>query len=388
MNEHEPTAAGAPPEVDEAEVRRLLERAGPRPAIPPEDLAAITAAARAAWRGEVERRAEGAESAGLAGRIERRTPAVDAGEALARFQEFAETAPGRRRRPDWVMPALIAAVLALSVGLVWWLAGRGGAAAEIVRAESVAGNTWIGGEGIGYFRPLRAGEPIPAGATVHTVTDTADIAAGRASFRLADGTVLRLDAGTVARFVSPAAVALEQGAIYADSGENGSGLTVTTPAGTASDVGTRFTVRLIGPRRPALEVRVRDGAVAVERGGQRWLTPAGEELVVSPSGEAQRRPIDPWGPDWDWVLEAAAGYQVEGRTLGELLDWVSRETGWTVRWADPDLAASAREIVLRGAIGRLRPDQAPFVVLPGAGLEGELVEGGAGRAELVIRRRG
>lgn len=382
MSEHEPTATGVPPEDDEAptesedQVRRLLEQAGPRPAIPPEDLAAITAAARAAWRGEVERRAGAA------------TPAVDGGEALARYQGFAVTTPGRRRRPDWVMPALIAAVLALSVGLVWWLAGRSGAAAETVRAESVAGNTWIGGAGIGDFRPLRTGETISAGATVHTVTDDAEIAAGRASFRLADGTVLRLDTGTVARFVSPGTVALDQGAIYADSGENGSGLTVTTPAGTASDVGTRFTVRLIGPsRRPALEVRVRDGAVAVERGGREWLTPAGEELVVSPGGESHRRPIDPWGPEWEWVLEAAAGYPIEGRTLGELLDWVTRETGWTVRWAEPGLAAGAREIVLRGAIGGLRPDQAPFVVLPGAGLEGELVEGGPGTGELVIRRR-
>jgi hypothetical protein len=386
VNEHEPTAAGAAPEDDEAEVRRLLERAGPRPPVPPEDLAAITAAARAAWRGEVERRAGGAQTAEPAGRIEPRQT-VDGRESLARYQEFAVTAPGRRRYPDWALPALIAAILVLSLGLVWWVAGRSGAAAETVRAESVVGTAWIGGEVIGYYRPLRAGEPIPDGATVFTVTDTAEIAAGRASFRLADGTVLRLDAGTVARFVSPAVVALEQGAIYADSGENGSGLTVTTPAGTASDIGTRFTVRLIGPRRPALEVRVRDGAVAVERGDQRWLTPAGEELFVSPGGEPHRRPIDPWGPEWDWVLEAAASYQVEGRTLGELLDWVTRETGWTVRWAEPDLAADAREIVLRGDIGRLRPDQAPFAVLPGAGLEGELVEDGAGR-ELVIRRRG
>jgi ferric-dicitrate binding protein FerR (iron transport regulator) len=382
VNEREPTATGAPPEDDEDQVRRLLGQAGPRPPIPPGDLAAITAATRAAWRGEVVRRARGAETAEHAGRMERRTPAVGGITELARYQEYAVTAPGRRQRPKWAVPALIAALLLLSAGLIWWLARRSGAAPEIVRAESVIGTTWIGGKGTGGPRPLRAGEAIPAGATVVTAAGTGQAVAGRASLRLADGTVLRLDAGTYARFVSPTAVALEQGAIYADSGENGSGLTVTTPAGTASDLGTRFSVRLIGLRRSALEIRVRDGAVAVERGSQSWLTPAGEELVVSPGGEPHRRPIDPWGPEWDWVLEAAAGYRIEGRTLGELLDWVTRETGWNVRWAEPDLAADAREIVLRGAIGRLRPDQAPFAVLPGAGLDGELVEG-----ELIVRRR-
>ncbi len=386
MNEHEPTIAGAAPADDEPDVRRLLEKAGPRPPIPPEDLAAITAAARTAWRREVERRAGGAETPEAAGR-ERPKPALDGPEALARFQEFAVTAPGRRQRPDWAMPALIAALLLLSVGLFWWLARRGVAAAEIVRAESVIGTTWIEGEGTGGPRPLRAGEQIPAGATVVTVIETAEIAAGRASFRLADGTVLRLDAGSVARFDSPSVVALEQGAIYADTGEGGSGLTIATRAGTASDVGTRFTVRVFEPPLLALEVRVRDGEVAAERAGRRWVASAGEELVVRRSGEPERRAIDPWGPEWDWVLDAAAGYSIEGRTLGELLDWTSHETGWTVRWAEPDRAADARGIVLRGAIGNLRPDQAPFAVLPGAGFDGELVEGGAGGAELVIRRR-
>jgi hypothetical protein len=81
------------------------------------------------------------------------------------------------------------------------------------------------------------------------------------------------------------------------------------------------------------------------------------------------------------VLEAAAGFEIEGQTLQDLLDWVARETGWQVRFADAELAASAKEIVLHGGIGNLRPDQAPFAVLPGAGLEGEL-----SRGVLTIRR--
>jgi hypothetical protein len=80
-------------------------------------------------------------------------------------------------------------------------------------------------------------------------------------------------------------------------------------------------------------------------------------------------------------MAAAPGFEVEGRTLGELLAWVARETGWRVRFAEPELAAAADEIVLHGDFGDLRPDQAAFAVLPGAGLEGVLADG-----VLVVRQ--
>jgi hypothetical protein len=54
-----------------------------------------------------------------------------------------------------------------------------------------------------------------------------------------------------------------------------------------------------------------------------------------------------------------------------------------VRFSEPELAGSADAIVLHGDLNGLRPDQAPFAVLPGAGLEGELDDG-----VLVVRRGG
>lgn len=358
MNERDPKLNGARAEDDEAEVRRLLERAGPRPPIPPEDLEAITATARASWRREVGRRD------GERREVEQR------GRASA-------------------VPLAMAAMLLLAVGLAWWWTARGGpAAVDVARVETAVGPVWVvaaDDAAESGRRPLVPGAAIPAGAAL--ITSGANDAAGRASLRLPDGTVVRLDAGSRVRFDSPAALALERGAVYADTGAGGSGLAVTTPAGIARDVGTRFTIRLAEPADSAVEVRVRDGAVVLERDGRDWLAEAGEELVVDAEGSPQRRPIDPYGPGWEWVLEAAAGYPIEGRTLGDFLDWVSRETGRRVRWTDQALEASAREIVLRGGIGDLRPDQAALAVLPGAGLEGELVDGEADRRDLVIHRR-
>jgi hypothetical protein len=74
-------------------------------------------------------------------------------------------------------------------------------------------------------------------------------------------------------------------------------------------------------------------------------------------------------------MESGAGFDLEGRTVQEFLDWVARETGWQIRFADDRLADSARKIVLHGGMGKLRPDRAPFAILPGAGLEGELRSG-------------
>lgn len=353
-----PPGSGPGPELislpgEEDEVRRLLEEAGPRPPLPQEDLDAIRAAARDVWRAQV------------------------------RPARRARPRPAAWRRPVVVRAAALAAALALVLGLGlglggWWLARHRGAPLTVARVEAVTGPARLAVEG----RPARGispGDAVPLGAVIRS--DGA-----RLSLRLAGGVTLRLDAGTRLRFASAQRLELERGAVYADT-EPGSGpgtpggeLAVWTPAGTARDVGTQFAVRLEGADR-TMRVRVRAGAVVVERRGRLYLAPAGKELLLRRDGRVERRQAAAYGPEWEWVMAVSPGFDIEGRSLQELLDWVGCETGWQVRYADAGLAASARRIVLHGGLGRLRPDQAPFAVLPGAGLTGEL-QGGT----LVVRR--
>ena len=83
---------------------------------------------------------------------------------------------------------------------------------------------------------------------------------------------------------------------------------------------------------------------------------------MGPEGAALRS-VDVYGPDWQWVLASAPEFESEGHTVRELLEWVARETGWTVPYED------ARS---RGEPGRssstalpgLRPDR-PRPVCPG-----------------------
>lgn len=343
---HHRTDAREPEE--ERAVRRLLEAAGRRPPVPAQDLAAITSSLRQAWE----------ERAAPAPRI----PAV---------------------RARWPLLAALAALLALAVGLGWWWrASRAplATASLVARVTAVRGAAYLDVPG-SEPRALAAGDAVPEGAVVRT--DGGEGTPGATALTLAGGIELRLDERSRLRLSTAAEVELLRGAVYADAAAAGGGgaLAVRTPLGVARDVGTQFAVRLEGPRDRAMRVTVREGLVMVERDRRSWEVAAGEELTVPRHGATERRAVPPHGPVWDWVLAAAPPFVIEGESLAALLGWVARETGWQVRYAEPSLAAAAEDVVLHGDLGGLRPDQAPFAVLPGAGFAGEVAEG-----VLVVRR--
>jgi ferric-dicitrate binding protein FerR (iron transport regulator) len=288
---------------EEEQVRHLLEEAGPRPEVPPEDLAKIKAAFRAEWQQHVR----------------------------------------RRRFPDRRLWLLAASVL-LVIGFGWWLWPA--ASAPVARVEGTSGR--------------EEGAELLSGTGVVTEEDPL-------ALRLEGGASLRLDVDSQVRLVSTSVIELRRGAVYLDSEGTGT-VTVQTPFGTVMEVGTQFEVRLL---ESALRVRVREGEVRVDS----HRAEAGTELTVQADGSVTRNRIASYGPPWSWVLKAAPPLRIEGLTLAEVLARVTRETGWTIRYEDPGIAASAGEIVVHGDVGHLAPDQALEVVLPGAGLDYQVVDG-------------
>ncbi len=259
--------------------------------------------------------------------------------------------------------------------LVWFLRGRAVAPAsfEVATVEYVTGSVTMEQQGA-EPEPVSRGARLMSGSALATGDHEA-----RAAIRLTSGIELRFDEATTATLVSASAIRLAEGAIYVDTGEEakgakGRGIEVTTAAGIARDVGTQFEVRVLDSTR-AMLVRVRDGMVFVERDGSRREVAAGSEMVVEQNGRVTSRTVLGWGDGWGWVLAASPLYDIEGRTLTEFLSWVARETGWTVRFSDPAIELRAREIVLHGTIEGTRPDEAPFAVLAGSGLAGELTGG-------------
>lgn len=295
----------------------MLERAGARPEVPAEDLAAIKGAFRAAWEEQVH-------------------------------------APRARRSP-WL--ASLAAALLLALGGFWWWQSRAPEAlviaARVERAEGAS--------------RLAVGDELPAGRVV-----LAD--GGHLALRLAAGQALRLERGSRLQLGGGGRLRLEEGALYVDSeGASTDPVRVETTFGLAREVGTRFEVRLLGGAE-GLRVRVREGAVAVERGEIAHQVTAGHGLTLAPDGAVEREDVPGHGEPWTWMLEAAPPL-TSGRTLAELLTEVARETGWTVRYADAETENAARATRVQGALRHLRPDEVPAVVLAGTSLEGRLADG-------------
>lgn len=377
---NEPTSPDRGTPLDDDAIARLIEDAGPRPPIAREDLDAIAMAARAAWQ------TRGSDEAG-----------ADRGPAPT---ERRRTASGARPRAAVVL-ALAAALAALVIGLRAWreaVDDPATTATQVVVATVAAGSGSLRVEVAGVERALAVGDAVPSGAVVRTAAGGATSSSeqsGRGALRLDGGAMIRVDSGTEARLVSSSRIDLLAGAIYADTDPDGaavatsddaSALEVHTVVGIARDVGTRFMTRVTGESdAAALLVLVRAGAVIVERAGESKTAHGGEQILARRGGAIERGPAPTYGPDWAWVIDAAPPFEVAERSAAAILEWVARETGWEVRYEDAALAEAARGMIQqssRAETGALRPDQAPFDLLPGFNLEGRLEAG-----VLTVRRR-
>lgn len=331
------------PELDEDELRRLLETAGPRPPVPPEELAAIKAAAREDWRSSLGRQGRG------------------------------------HRRGRWRMAAPLALAATLVIALVlglWWRVLRSPAgSATVATIERVRGT--VRAEGVA----LETGAELAAGSEIATASGDPEPA--WVTLRLVGAQSVRLRAGSRLRLVDGSALELLEGAVYVDSAVEGQSLEVRTPLGNVRDVGTQFEVRL-GGGGGSLRIRVREGAVELRRGAEIHSAVSGEEVTLDRDGALERRAITPWHDDWEWVLAAAPSLEVEDPSLDDFLAWLSRETGWRIRFEDDALAASAAERKL-GLLGSSLAGLSPadtVVVVQAMGLDYRL-----DRGVLLIERR-
>jgi ferric-dicitrate binding protein FerR (iron transport regulator) len=335
-----------PGQAGDRGVVELLRAAGPRPTAPPEVAAEVRAAVRAHWL---------------------------------------RAAPARRpRAARWGWLGLTAAA-ALAVALGFgWRSGWGRSAVETAgpaptaAAETVAvrGAAWDEGAGRAGRRPLAPGARLPAGSRLATGRR------GHAALRLAaGGPTVRLDGASRIELTSAEAVTLLAGALYVDSGGGPARRGVEVRAGRdrVRELGTRFEVRLLAA---ALRVRVREGAVEVERSGATWRADAGDELSIDAGGGVARRPVLPYGEAWSWVLDAAPPFASDGKTLEELLGWIGRETGREIHYADPRLRARMARETLHGDLGWTRPDLLADAVLPAFGLEARVTG-----ARLIVEER-
>lgn len=319
-------------------VGALVRLAGPRDPVPPDRLHRLRASAHAEWRVHVSTH-------------RRRAVAARAGQALA---------------------AAALVVLGIRLGVNREPAVPP-APAEVATVERALGAVRVVSATTATPRLLNAGDRLREGDRLDTS------GGGRVVVLLTGGARVRVDQGTLVRWAGASVIALDAGAIYVEASHGtGAALEVQTPFGVARDIGTRFEARL---RDDALVVRVRDGLVRVSRPDDSHDVNPGDELTVGTDGRTARRTIAPSGPEWTWAMTLARPFTLEGRSLGDFLDWAAAETGWRVQFVRATDEQRAAHTRLHGSIAGLTPDEAIEAVLPVSGVDHVLADG-----ILTIRR--
>lgn len=275
----------------------------------------------------------------------------------------------RFRRTRNVFALAASVVLAVAIG--WWIKPGGPQTVP----EIVASVTLIRGAAASDGLALIRGGQLEAGAWVETSAQAGN--AGRVAVRLPDGQSVRIDSDSRVRFDARSEMTLERGAVYVDTAgsSSGAGVRISTPYGMVRDIGTQFEVRVGETGASNLTVRVREGEVSLERQGETHSAHAGEELNLQ-GEDLGRTTVEPSAGAWDWVLSVTPAMDIEGASLTSYLEWVSRETGRELHFADQTLAESSATILVHGSIEGMTPEESLSVVLPGSGL-GYQVENGS-----------
>ena len=263
----------------------------------------------------------------------------------------------RRRFTGWAAAAAVA-VVAVSA---WWVRPMLSPAAEpFARVARVEG-TLEYRQG-GSWKHAAAGARIAARSALRTGQ------AGRAAIEFDNGVTLRLDHGTRLAFAAPAEAALEAGAVYVDAGaDDASGaraFALQTRFGEVRHLGTQYEARLDDG---ALRVAVREGRVGIGPAAAQQVA-AGEQLLFTDSG-VERSAVSPYDEQWAWIGKVTPPFAIEGRTVEEFLAWAARETGREVSYVSPAAAQRARDVVLRGSVSGLVPEQAVKAVLSTTSLQ-------------------
>ena len=304
---------------EDADLVALLRSVGPRPTPPADFAAEVRAAVAAEWRATVAARQ-----------------------------------PKRRFTQPWLAIAASVAVVAVAVGIALprWKAA-GGPVAVVTRVMGAAevrhsiDDTW---------------QPLTATSTVAVSDEIRTSGSGRVALRRPDGLEVRLDTDTQLAFAGDERARLASGGVYVDAGTPGSGsgaFVVGTPYGDVRHVGTQYVASV---HDGALQVAVREGSIAIDRGQVPVVARAGEALAVREDGSVVRSQVDSHGQAWHWAAAIAPEFAIEGRSLDEFLAWAGRETGRKIVYTSADAAREAEQTMLKGSTTGLAPEAAVAAV--------------------------
>lgn len=211
------------------------------------------------------------------------------------------------------------------------------------------------------------GVGVPADVRLLEVTPGSRLEAAR-PVRLALGraTDLRINGQSSLVWRDADRLELIRGAVYVDTGGEDD-MTVVTPRGTVTDIGTRFLVSL---ENDVLEVAMRSGRTLVDSDLGKFEAGAGPGGgdVLRVSDRRVTSAVEPTSDDrWQWIHSVPRGY--DSNRVAEVLEQVADDLGMTLAYADDGTRAWVMNQRLKGeSLGRLGPRQALGVVAAAADL--------------------
>lgn len=229
---------------------------------------------------------------------------------------------------------------------------------------------------VGEAQSGERGEPLSILKSGHTIHAGGILETGEASgvgLRLTSGHSLRVAASSRLR-IEPGKVLLDRGRIYIDSGPDGSSqaISVYSSYATVTEVGTQYQLELLDD---GIEVSVREGMVRLETDSVDATARAGEAVLLDSEGKFEHTKIPKYGERWQWITPLSQALDIDGISVGEFLEWLSRENGWQIRYSSNDLRLSAQTILLNGSIAGLGAEEALETVMTTTGWRYTLVDG-------------
>jgi ferric-dicitrate binding protein FerR (iron transport regulator) len=271
--------------------------------------------------------------------------------------QYGNKARRKRTRRIMSMAAALAGVVILAAVLLY---PRGDGEPIGVLARTVNGGLEVERSML-VSHSVRAGDGILAGRKYTS--------AGSSLITLVNGGGLRLAAGSVVKAVDARDIRLDSGRVFLDFPEGAPPFVLHTSAGTMEHIGTQFEVEASAA---GTRIRVREGIVRMRTTTGTHDTRAGTEVLFSRAGPVVSRKAPTYGPDWAWVETVAPEFEIEGQPVARFLEWVARETGRHIQFADDGTRDTATRTRLHGSIRGLAPLEALGRVLSTTSLRFEV----------------
>jgi len=271
--------------------------------------------------------------------------------------QYGNGARRKRTRQIMSMAAALAGIVILAAVLLY--PRRDGESIGVL-ARTVNGELEVQ-RGLLFSHSVSAGEGIFAGRRYTS--------AGSSLITLVKGGGLRLAAGSVVKAIDARDVRLDSGRVFLDFPEGAPPFVLHTSAGTIEHIGTQFEVEA---NAAGIRIRVREGIVRMRTTTGTQDTSAGTEVLFSRAGRIVSRKVATYGPDWAWVETVVPEFEIEGQPVARFLEWVARETGRHIQFADDGARDTAMRTRLHGSIQGLAPLEALGRVLSTTSLQFEV----------------